>query len=529
MISESQETRPGDIDLSDFRRIGREVIEAIADYHADLSHRSVLPNVTPEQVAAVFVEQLSDGGESADALLTEWRERVAPMLTAIGSPRHFAYVNGSGAMIGILAEALAACTNTNTGAWNLGPAATEIERQCLFWIADFIGYPTDSGGILASGGTMANFTALLTALRHVAPYNSTGNGLQDTARSGRFLVYIADHEGHVSITRVADMLNIGRNAVRFVPSRLDFTMDIDELDQMLTADRLRGDLPFCVVAQLGSVNVGAVEPINALADVCTKHGVWLHGDGACGLLAAGVPETRRLFSGLERADSLSLDAHKWLGVPYGCGIVLVRHRERLRRAFSITAPYLRGSLDNDDVPLDYLENGPEMSRDFRALKLWMVLRFFGVRGMREIFAKNLGLARRLHDLVREHPDFEVLHEPVLYLYCFRYVPNAWAEYRNEPEIQTQLDRLNQEIVEAIQRSGLALVMTTRIRGRVAIRMSICSHRTLEEDVDATFESIARWGRLLSRGRSFDNEKSAESEASTCSSESYSLPMEVLAT
>ena len=529
MISEAQETRPGDISLSDFRRIGREVIDAIADYHADLSHRSVLPNVTPEQVAARFVEQLSDEGESADALLTEWRERVAPMLTAIGSPRHFAYVNGSGAMIGILAEALAACTNTNTGAWNLGPAATEIERQCLFWIADFIGYPTDSGGILASGGTMANFTALLTALRHVAPYNSTGNGLQDTARSGRFLVYIADHEGHVSITRVADMLNIGRNAVRFVPSRPDFTMDVDELDQMLTADRARGELPFCVVAQLGSVNVGAVEPINALADVCTKHGVWLHGDGACGLLAAGVPETRTLFSGLERADSISLDAHKMLGVPYGCGIVLVRHRERLRRAFSITAPYLRGSLEKEDVAFDYLEYGPEMSRDFRALKLWMVLRFFGVRGMREIFSKNLGLARRLHDLVREHPDFEVLHEPILYLYCFRYVPNAWAGYLDQPEIQTQLDRLNQEIVEAIQRSGLALVMTTRIRGRVAIRMSICSHRTLEEDVDATFESIARWGRLLSRGSSFDNEKSAESEASTCSSESYSLPMEVLAT
>jgi aromatic-L-amino-acid/L-tryptophan decarboxylase len=528
MVSAEQETRPGDIDTGEFRRIGREVIDAIADYHDGLSRRSVLPTLTPEEVAGRFLEELSEEGESSGALLADWRERVVPLLTAIGSPRHFAYVNGSGAMIGILAEALAACTNTNAGAWKLGPAATEIERQCLRWIAEFIGYPADTGGIMVSGGTMANFTALLTALRHVAPYDSTENGLQEAARSGRFLVYMADHEGHVSITRVADMLNLGRSAVRLVPSRPDFAMEIEALDQMLAADRARGDLPFCVVAQLGSVNVGAVEPIGALADVCAKHRVWLHGDGACGLLAAGVPETRALFRGLDRADSLSLDAHKWLGVPHDCGIVLVRHGERLRRAFSIAAPYLRGSLETEDVALDYLEYGPQMSRAFRALKVWMVLRFFGARGLRELFSKNLGLARRLHILVREHPDFEVLHEPTLYLYCFRYVPNGLAERHEEPGVQTQLDRLNQEIVEAIQRSGLAMVMTTRIRGRVAIRMSICSHRTLDEDVDATFEAIARWGRLLSRG-DVHNETSAEMEISSCSSESYCLPTEASAT
>lgn len=442
MISQEQQTRPGDIDLSEFRRIGREVIDAIADYHDGLSRRSVLPNVTPEEVTARFTDEFSEDGESAGPLLADWRERVVPLLTAIGSPRHFAYVNGSGAMIGILAEALAACTNTNAGAWKLGPAATEIERQCLRWIADFIGYPVDTGGIMVSGGTMANYTALLTALRHVAPYDSTGNGLQDAARSGRFLVYMADHEGHVSITRVADMLNLGRNAVRLVPSRPDFTIETRALDQMLAADRARGDLPFCVVAQLGSVNVGAVEPISALADVCAKHNVWLHGDGACGLLAAGIPETRALFHGIERADSLSFDAHKWLGVPNDCGIVLVRHGERLRRAFSISAPYLRGSLETEDMALDYLEYGPQMSRAFRALKVWMVLRFFGARGLRDLFSKNIGLARHLHNLVREHPDFEVLHEPTLYLYCFRYVPNGLAERQEEPGVQTRIDRLN---------------------------------------------------------------------------------------
>ena len=528
MVSQQQQSRPGDIDLSEFRRVGCEVIDAIAGYHAELTRRSVLPNVTREEVAGRFADELPEEGESAGSLLTDWRERVVPLLTATGSPRHFAYVNGSGAMIGIFAEALAACTNTNAGAWKLGPAAAEIERQCVRWIADFIGYPADTGGIMVSGGTMANFTALLTALRHVAPYDSTGNGLQGPARSGRFLIYMADHEGHVSVTRVADMLNLGRKAVRLVPSRPDFTMDIEELDRMVAADRALGDHPFCVVAQLGSVNVGAVEPISEIADVCARHKVWLHGDGACGLLAAGVPETRALFRGLERADSLSFDAHKWLGVPNDCGIVLVRHGERLRRTFSITAPYLRESLDTEDAPLDYMEYGPQMSRAFRALKVWMVLRFFGARGLRELFSKNLGLARRLHNLVREHPDFEVLHEPTLYVYSFRYIPNGLSEHANEPAIQTQIDRLNQGIVDAIQRSGLALIMTTRIRGRVAIRMSICSQRTLEGDVDATFEAIARLGRLLYQ-RSNQKENSTEMEAISCSSEFYSSPTEVSAT
>ena len=487
--------RPGDLDPDELRRFGSSVVEAIADYHAALERRRVLPEVTPAEVAAAFAGGLPEHGEMAEALVLDWRQRVEPLLTAVGSPRHFAYVNGSGAMVGIFADALAACTNTNAGAWKLGPAAAEIERQCLRWIAHFIGYPEGCGGVLLTGGTMANFTALQTALRHVAPYDSTPDGLQDASRTGRFLVYMADHEGHVSITRVVDMLNLGRNAVRRVPSRPDFTMDVAALDRMLREDRARGELPFCVVAQLGSVNVGAIEPLESLAEVCARHAVWLHGDGACGLLAAGLPETRALFRGIERADSLSFDPHKWLGVPYDCGALLVRHPERLRRAFSIGAPYLRGILE-DDHGLDFLEYGPEMSRGFRALKLWMVLRFFGAAGLRSMLSKSLGLARRLHGHVREHPECEVLHEPTLYLYCFRYVPGGLKGREEEPGIPESLDRLNQEIAEAVQRSGLALVMTTRIRGRVVLRMSICSQRTLEQDIDTVFEAVIETGRRL---------------------------------
>jgi aromatic-L-amino-acid/L-tryptophan decarboxylase len=490
--------RPGDLDLDEFRHIGGQMIDAIAGYHAGLDDRRVLPDTNPHEAAARFADGLPDDGISAEALLQDWQTRVVPLLTAVGSPRHFAYVNGSGAMVGILADALAAATNTNAGAWKLGPAATEIERQCLRWIAQFIGYPQDAGGILVSGGTMANFTAILTALRDTAPYDSTHDGLQDRARKGRFLIYTSDHEGHVSITRVADMLNLGRNAVRKVPSRDDFTMDPHALDRMIVEDRARGDLPFCVVAQLGSVNVGAIDPIDEIGDVCSRHRVWLHGDGACGLLAAGLPDASERFAGLQRADSLSFDAHKWLGVPPDCGVVLVRDAEKLRRAFSIHAPYLRSANDDADQGFDFLEYGPQMSRSFRALKVWMVLRFFGAAGLRAVFTKSLALARHLHELVRDHPDFVVVHEPALYIYCFRCMPNDLAPYEDQPEVAEAIDRLNQEIADQIQRSGLAFVMTTRIRGRVSLRLSICSHRTMPEDIDRTFEAIARIGRTLAR-------------------------------
>lgn len=491
-----------DMSPDDLRRVGYGVIDAIADYYSSLDTRPVAPEVTAPQVAARFVDELAEEGEPVDALVTDWRERVTPLLTAVGSPRHFAYVNGSGATIGVLAAALAACTNTNAGAWRLGPAAAEIERQCVRWVATFVGYPEDTGGILVSGGTLANFTALLTALRHVAPYDSTPDGLQDPRRHGRFRIYMADHEGHISIVRVADMLNLGRAAVRLVPSRGDFTIDVEALDRMLAEDRACGDIPFCVVAQLGSINVGAVDPVGAMADVCDRHGVWLHGDGANGLLAAALPETRELFRGIERADSVSFDPHKWLGVPFDCGAVFVRHGERLRRAFSMAAPYLRGVLDTDDRGLDYLEYGPEMSRGFRALKLWMVLRHFGARGVRDMLARSLALTRHLHRLVLDHPDFEVLHEPRLFLYSFRYVPADLGDRSGDPEVLRALDRLNQMVADAVWRSGLATVMTTRIHGRVALRMSVCSQRTRERDINDTFTAIATQGRQLAREMSF---------------------------
>lgn len=490
-----------DLEPEAFRRLGHRVVDMLTEYYATLREAPVFPGAPAEEVAATFDEPLPESGQDPDALLDDWRDRVLRYATHLGSPRYFGFVNGSGTMMGTLAEALAAAVNMNVGAWKPAPSATEVERRTIRWIAELIGYPTDCGGLFTSGGTLANFTALLTALRSVADYDATAEGLQSPHRRGRFTLYMADHEGHSSVVRAADMLNLGRDAVRRVPSRPDFTVDVGALEEMLDADATRGDLPFCVVAQVGSINVGAIDPLEDLVSVCRDRGLWLHADGACGAVGAMLPEKADLYRGLEAVDSVTLDPHKWLYIPYEAGCVLVREPERLHRAFDLTAPYLRGILPTEYTGLDYHEWGPQMSRGFRALKVWMALKHYGAEGYRTLLRQNVRCVEHLHALVREAADFEVLHEPVLYLYSFRYAPaDLRARAETEPArravVDRYLDRLNQRMADAVQLSGLAFVMTTSVRARTVLRLSICSHRTTLEDIDRVFRKLAELGASL---------------------------------
>ena len=481
-----------------FRSLGYQAIDMMAGYFAGIDSYPVFQPKTGDQVAADFDEALPVEGQAATSVLAEWESKVLPNTTHLGSPRYFGFVNGSGTMIGALAEALAAAVNMNPGAWKAAPAATEIERQTIRWIAEMIGYPVDCGGLFTSGGTMANFSALLTALRNSAPYDTTEEGLQRPGHSGRFLVYMSDHEGHVSIRRAVDMLNLGRQSVRLVPSHDDFTMDPQALAEILDADRANGDHPLCVVAQVGSINVGAIDPLETIADVCRGREVWLHADGACGAFGAMLPELRQRYAGLEQADSVTLDPHKWLYIPYECGCLLVRDPEKQRRAFSMTAAYLRGTLPTEYTGLDYLEYGPQMSRGFRALKVWMSIKHYGVEGYRQLLRQNVACAFHLDDLVRNSEDFEALHQPSLYIYSFRYAPPALRPTQaDDAETgsakQVRLDRLNQQIADAIQLTGEAFVMTSKVRDRIVLRLSICSHRTTLNDIERVFAKLGELG------------------------------------
>lgn len=489
-----------DLSSEEFRKLGYRVVDMITEYYTSIRELPVFPDSTSAEIEQMFKEDLPEKGQAPNKILDEWESKVLPFTTHLGSPRYFGYVNGSGTMISTLAEALAASVNMNAGGWKPAPAATEIERRTIAWIAELIHFPDDCGGLFTSGGTMANFTAIETALRNKAPYDTTAKGLQNREFSGRFTIYMSDHEGHISIMRVADLLNLGRESVRLVKSKEDFTMDTQDLKRKLDEDINNGDVPFCVVAQVGSINVGAIDPLEEIAGICKQRNLWFHADGACGAVGAMLPEKKSQYRGLELADSVTLDPHKWLYIPYECGCVLIRNPEQLRRTFSMTAPYLKGALSKNShtSELDYFNHGPQMSRGFRALKVWMSLKHYGAEGYRKLLSQNVQCAEYLHRLVHNSEDFKAFHKPNLFMYCFQFAPQKiLGHWRgDEVKLNQHLDSLNQQIADEIQSSGVAFTMTSKVRNRVVIRLSICSHRTTLADIDIVFGKLKEIGNSL---------------------------------
>jgi aromatic-L-amino-acid/L-tryptophan decarboxylase len=484
-----------DLKPEEFRKLGYRVIDMITEYYSSIHEVRVSPASTSSEVEQVFTEDLPRKGQDPFAIVDEWQTKILPYATHLGSPRYFGFVNGSGTMIGTLAEALAGSVNMNLGGWKAGPSATEVERRTVAWMAEIIGYPADCGGLFTTGGTMASFAALETALRNIAPYDTTAKGLQDKKIPGNFKVYMSDHEGHISIIRVVDLLNLGRESVHLVKSRGDFSMDTGDLERAIDEDIANGDFPLCVVAQVGSINVGVIDPLEEISRICKQRNIWFHADGACGAVGTLLPEKRSQYKGLELADSVTLDPHKWLYIPYDCGCVLVRDAEKMRRAFSLQAPYLRGTLPSEYTGLYYLDYGPEMSRGFRALKVWMSIKHLGTEGYRKLLSQNVKCVEYLDNLVRNDKDFQALHMPNLNMYCMRYAPLKIKEKygTNTNELEKHLDVLNQQIVDEIQLTGAAFIMTSKLLDKVVIRFSVCSHRTTQEDIGIVFLKLKETG------------------------------------
>lgn len=477
-----------DLPAAEFKALGREVIDLIADYYAGIDTEPAFPGCKPADVVALFDASPPERAEPVAAILADWREKVIPNSSRQGSPRWFGFVNGSGSQIGTLADALASAVNPNCGGWRASPAATEIERETIRWLAELIGYPVDCGGVFLSGGTMANVAALRTAMVDRAGWDIAEDGVQARGNKGPLTVYMADHETHVSFVRAVDLLGLGRKALRAVPSHADFTIDVAALERMIAADIAAGMTPFCIVGHVGSINVGAIDDIPALADVAARHKLWLHLDGACGALAGMLPEFEKKLGAMSRADSVSFDAHKWLGVPYEAGCLLVKDIGAMRRTYNMQATYLLPSKDNEYNGDNFFDYGPQLSRGWRALKVWMTLRYYGAEGIRTFFRQTMACARRLHELVQASEDFEVVQPaPELYIYSFRYAPRALRGN------DAKLDEINQFISDELQRRLIAFAMTTRIRGRVTQRLSICSHRTTLADIEATFEAMREIG------------------------------------
>jgi aromatic-L-amino-acid decarboxylase len=432
--------------------------------------------VIDERLGELLRAGLPEGPSSALGALDD-AARILDTSIAQPRPRFFAFVGSSGLEIGVLGDILASCFDVNLAVW--AGAASEVEDQAVRWVSEFIRYPA-AAGAFTSGGTISNVTALAAARERALP-DSRRTGIGAT----RGALYCS-REAHYSVIRSAELLGLGADQVRALPQDGDRRLVPEAVAEAIETDRAAGVAPVAVVATAGTTLTGAVDAIEPLADVCTSHDVWLHVDGAYGVAAASTPSAGHLFAGLERADSVTLDAHKWLYLPKACGVVLVRRREDLHGALAHEEDYIpheRPDHHMVDITLEY-------SRPFRALKLWLAFRAHGADAIRGAIERNLGQARLLYEEIRRHDDLEPLcGEPQLSVVPFRHVPAGVRD----------VDEHNARLVQALQDDGAVWIAPARVDGKVCLRPCIVNYRTTDDDVCALVALTREIGGRLAAG------------------------------
>lgn len=403
-----------------------------------------------------------------------------------GHPRFMGYITGAGTIPGAVADLLASTLNQNLGGWRHSPAATEIELALTRWFATRFGLPATAAGMIASGGAMANFTCLKVARDRTAGWDVRTHGLA----GGQRLALYASSEVHAVVWRAADMLGLGTDAVRPVPVDDRFRMRPDALRALLEADRLSGLRGFAVVATAGTTATGAIDPLRAIAEIAAEHGLWFHVDAAYGGAAALSPRLRPLLDGIERADSIAFDPHKWLSTPHSGGCALLRDISHAYDSFHYGATYTVEDRERTGSTFDFGSHGPQWSRGFAAMKIWVSLLAHGADAYARRIAHDTELIRYMAALVEEHPELELATPPSLSICCFRFVPPG------EPHDAQALDRLNEQIMTEVQVGGVAYLSNAILRGLFVLRACIVNFRTEASDVRALLDEVVAVGRRL---------------------------------
>jgi glutamate/tyrosine decarboxylase-like PLP-dependent enzyme len=455
--------------------MGRAALDFVAEYYDTLATRAVLRPSTSADVRRQLDEPAPATGLPFGDLLDTVREVVEEYSRHAAHPRCFGYVSSPGTPVAAMGSMIAAALTINVTGWRSGRAAAEIELLCIRWIQEMLGYPADGMGLLVSGGSMANFAGIAAARSAKAP----GNVVREGMGGVRMRMYVSE-EAHFSIRKAAAMLGIGAANVCIVKTDADLHMDMADLDRQVRQDRQAGHLPFCVVASLGTAGTGAVDPLGAIADFAHAHNLWLHVDGAYGGFSAVAPSARAFFRRIGEADSVALDPHKWLYLPVGCGCILYRDRAAARAAFAENAEYTRVvGLEGDDAFV-FWDYGPELSRPFRALGLWLLLKTAGTQAIADAIENNIACAKYFADLVRATDDFEMLAPVDLSIFCFRYRP---------PGFSGDLDALNERIMLEVQRAGSSYLSNARVRGAFALRGCVLNYRTTKRDMEILLEDV----------------------------------------
>src|SRR5215471_6100359 len=487
MDNERRRDAPLEIDGATFRKLGHRLVDQVAEFLESMPQGPVNHDESPSSVREALDLNcpLPESGMDPASLLEQTAELLFAHSLFNGHPRFFGYVTAPPAPIGILGDFLASAVNPNVGAWILSPAATEIESQTVRWIASLIDYPRDCGGLLLSGGNMANIICFLTARAAKARRNDSAHRLR---------VY-ASTETHTWIHKAADCSGLDNASIRWIAVDKNLRMDIDALRRQIKADVTGGDMPCLVVGTAGSVSTGAVDPLPEIAELCREYRAWFHVDGAYGGFAACVPEAPMDLRGLSQADSVAVDPHKWLYAPLEAGCALVRDPEALRSAFAYHPPYYHF----EESATNYVDYGLQNSRGFRALKVWLALKQVGAVGYRRMIADDIRLSQAMAQGVSRHAELELITQD-LSITTFRYVPGDLRMRLRETQIENYLDALNREILEQLQRGGETFISNAVVKGQYVLRACIVNFHTAEADVEAVPDIVARVGRAVDAER-----------------------------
>jgi aromatic-L-amino-acid decarboxylase len=468
----------GDMSAANFRRYGHEIVDWIGDYLERIEERPVLAQVQPGDLTARLPPAPPEKGEAMAAILADVDRLIMPALTHWNHPSFFALFATSTSAPGIFGELLSAAFDVKAMLWRTSPAATELEEVALDWLRQMMGLPEEFEGIIYDTASVASFHAIAAARENL------NRRVREDGMSGRgdlpLLRVYASEQAHSSIEKAVIALGLGQRSLVKIPTDTEFRMDPRALSSAVEEDERNRDatLPFCVVATVGSTSTTSIDPVPAVAEICEKHKLWLHVDAAYAGSAAIVPELRGIFDGTERADSLVTNPHKWLFTPFDLSAFYCRHMGVLRRAFSLVPEYLRTS--EAETVRNGMDYGIQLGRRFRALKLWMVIRYFGHEGLAARVREHCRLARLFASWVDEARDWELLAPVPLSLVCFRARPPKAGETAEARA--ARLDALNEAIMEKVNATGQAYLSHTRLNNVLALRLAIGNLRTTEEHV-----------------------------------------------
>jgi aromatic-L-amino-acid decarboxylase len=456
----------------EFREIGHRVVDLLAEYLEHVEEKPVFPNVGPSTLTQLFAEPLPQDSTAFEEVLRELEDKLLPYCTHVGHPGYMGLITPSPNPAGVIADFICSALNQNIGAYTIGPAGVAMERRTVRWLTDLVGYGEKAGGNLTSGGMMANFIGLKLARDSVSGDRSQHEGVRQ-----RWAVY-ASEERHVSVDKAVDAVGLGRTALRALPTDAEFRVRLDALEAAIAEDHKHGVRPLCIVGIFGTTNTGAMDAIRNLRTIADREGMWLHVDAAYGggMLLSHAWCMRN--QGLESADSITIDPHKWFYAPLDAGAILVKDDRRLTASFGMKPSYLTDELDRADERYQYYVHSFEQSRRFRGLKVWMSFKRYGANQIGEWVDNNVRQAKHLYSLVAKHPEFEAASDPPMSAICIR--------YRGADLSEPQSKELHAEVARRVEQSGKFWFSTTELKGKAWFRINPVNFRTRTEHMDQLF-------------------------------------------